>query len=203
MLLLHYYYTSIHQIHLPSTPSPIAAHSHAHSHEAKRHTHRNHDRPRRPTHNQPTDRSIRLRRRTCTRTRRTLTRTTRGRTTRTRATRRQIHIAIPAQPQRQPLIPKRDVLRHTCIVALAITDIQAHQISRCAEEHESVLRQAREAAGVVWEAVAGVGRGGVAQQDAGVIVGVCHLGVVSHDVAVGGVCDEDEATLGKGLEDFC
>lgn len=100
------------------------------------------------------------------------------------------------------MVPKRDVLRHTCIVALAITDIQPHQIGRGAEEHESVLRQAREAAGVVGEAVAGVGGRCVAQQDAGVVIRMCHLRVVSHDVAVGGICDEDEAALGEGFEDF-
>lgn len=51
--------------------------------------------------------------------------------------------------------------------------------------------------------VQAIRRGRVPQEDALHLVGVVvrHLRVVAHDVAVGGVGDEDELALGEGLED--
>lgn len=57
---------------------------------------------------------------------------------------------------------------------------------------------------VVWELVARIGCRGVAEEDALDLsrkVG-SHFWVVAHDIAVAGVCDQDELALREGFEDL-
>jgi len=87
---------------------------------------------------------------------------------------------------------------------VAIFNVQVLEVVRHIEEHVLLLVQILEPGRVVGEPVAAVGRRRVAQEDALHLareVG-CHGGVVAHDVAVGGVCHEDEFAVGEGFEDF-
>ena len=72
---------------------------------------------------------------------------------------------------------------------MSVADVQTSEIVRGQEEHELRLREAGETGGVVGEAVAGVGGGGVAEEDAGDLggVGVCLLIVVSCLYEIGDV----------------
>ncbi len=72
------------------------------------------------------------------------------------------------------------------------------------EEHITLLVQILETTGVVGESVAGVCSGCVSQENALDLAGelCCHGRIISHDVAVASVGDEDEFPVGIGAEDF-
>jgi len=87
---------------------------------------------------------------------------------------------------------------------VAIFNVQVLEVVRHIEEHVLLLVQILEPGRVVGEPVAAVGRGRVAQEDALHLARELgrHGGVVAHDVAVGGVCDEDEFAVREGFEDL-
>ena len=64
---------------------------------------------------------------------------------------------------------------------MPVADVETGEVVGGQEEHELRLGHAGETGGVVGEAIAGVGGGGVAEEDAGDLggVGVCLLIVVS------------------------
>jgi hypothetical protein len=64
---------------------------------------------------------------------------------------------------------------HRGVVAVPVADVQTGEVVGRQEEHELRLREACKSGGVVGEAVAGIGGGGVAEEDAGDLggVGVC------------------------------
>lgn len=66
------------------------------------------------------------------------------------------------------------------------------------------LVQVLESRGVVRELVARVSGGGIAKEDALDLAGElgCHFGIVAHDIAIAGVCDQDEFALREGFKDF-
>jgi len=72
---------------------------------------------------------------------------------------------------------------------VSVADVETSEIVGRQEEHELRLREAGETGGVVGEAVAGIGGGGVAEEDAGDLggVGVCLLIVVSCLYEIGDV----------------
>jgi len=108
-----------------------------------------------------------------------------------------------------------------------VADVETGEVVGGQEEHELRLGHAGETGGVVGEAIAGVGGGGVAEEDAGDLGGIgvrlagvvsCwfdkgeelgedgnityQFGIVAHDIAVAGVCNKHELALGEGQEDL-
>lgn len=111
------------------------------------------------------------------------------------------------------MLPKRDILRKRRVHTLPVDKVQPRQIVRVVEEHVRAVVQSLKVFRRVREwiiAVRGVrigravGRRGVLEPDALHLARVVggHLRVVGHDIAVGGVGDQDELALREGLEDL-
>ena len=112
--------------------------------------------------------------------------------------------AILAQPKRQPLRTKRNILLHTRIQALPTLDIEIRQVIRRDEEHVRVLVQSLEARRIIREMITAVRRARVPEEDALHLSWKLgrHLGIGFHDVGIRRVSHEDELASREGLEDL-
>lgn len=99
---------------------------------------------------------------------------------------------------------ERQVLRNRLIVALSIRNIQVGQIIGVQEEHIHRLVQVLESGRVVWELVARICGGGITEEDALDLSRELgsHFRIVSHDITVAGVCDQDKLALRIRFEDL-
>ena len=72
------------------------------------------------------------------------------------------------------------------------------------EEHVHAGIEVFESARVVGEFIPGIGVRGVPEKDALDLSWVvcCHLWIVSHDIAIACVCDQNKFSLWKALEDL-
>lgn len=70
-----------------------------------------------------------------------------------------------AQPKRQVLVPKGNILLDGVVVAVSVGDVEVRQVVGRDEEHVLLLVEVLEAGGVVGEFEGGVGGGGVAEED--------------------------------------
>lgn len=71
------------------------------------------------------------------------------------------------------------------------------------EEHVRVLDYPFETAGVVWEVITVISRGCIPQENTFDLTRVlfCHFRISAHDIAVAGICHQNELPLRISLED--
>lgn len=88
------------------------------------------------------------------------------------------------------------------VVTRVAGNVDASKVVTIDKEHVLVLWDSLEAIGIVWEVVGRISGASVAQKDALHLlrIGMVEAWVISHDVAVGCIRDENELSLWKRLE---